>query len=197
MKPAVLFLLLFIFCDVFAQQKPFAIEAEVTGSFFTITFRKDSLVPPKRQGKTSFADGLSVNAYFLFTRPDTSLKIRTGIGYNETHFRMNKNNLGDFIVAIFSFGAQNRDSFQINNVDITSRYLNLPLGISYRLAKGRKKKVEAHCGLQLNSSFLISSRSKVFFVNSANHSAQQKQEVEKNMHLQLPNFFYTCNQGLI
>ena len=61
-----------------------------------------------------------------------------------------------------------------------NQYINIPVGFSYRLAKGRPKRVEAHAGIQLNNLVLLSSHAIASFDSSFYVPTQaEKKNVEE------------------
>ena len=180
MKYRILFYLMMLsFYEPAAQSTRFSTAVEVTGGFGIVTFSHDSLVPPKRRGKSRFDDILFVNGYFSFSLRNRRLHVFTGIGYVFRDFQLNKNNLGDFFTAIFSF-TYNRDTFTIEQVKMKSYYLNVPVGISYNLTQDKDQGAQFYVGLQVNGSFLVSQQVTATF--DPTYSApnnQQIKEIEK------------------
>jgi hypothetical protein len=155
-------------CMIHAQKKSNTVLAETGGAISLQSFTQDSLVPPRRKGKIAAADDLHASVQYLFSLPGTQLKLRAGIGYAERHFSLNKTSFGDMFTAIFGFGAVRQDTFHLSQVRMTNKYINIPVGFSYRLAHGRPKRVEVHAGVQVNNLFLISSQASGRF-DSAYH----------------------------
>lgn len=170
----------FIFLGLSAQ-KPHSIAVEGGGMLAFYTYTYDSLVPPKKQGKAGLLSDACVNVYYSLPAFHSSLKLKIGFGYVDRTFNINKYSLGDFIAAFFIFdGVRRRDSFHIRQVRIRNQYLNIPVGISYRLAKGRPKRVEVYGGIQLNVGVLLSSKANAFFDSAwVIPTSAQKENVEQ------------------
>ena len=163
MKNYFLISILILAFNAEAQLNKFSASAEIIGGIGLVTYSNDSLVPPKRRGKSRFDDLSFINGYFSFSLRNPRYNFKTGIGYSHRDFQLNKNNLGDFFIAIFSFGSNPSDTFKIQQVKMNSQYLNVPIGFSYRLTKDKNKVVEFRVGLQVNSSFLVGQQVTVTF----------------------------------
>lgn len=161
--------LLLIFFSVIAfsssaQIKKYSVLAEGGGAVSLFRFSKDSLVPPKRQGKTGVSSDGYAGVYFLFSLHNPAFKYKVGIGYTERGFTLNKYSFGDFFTSLFLFDSYgNSDSFHLQSVHIRNQYVNIPVGFSYRLSKNKRRICEVYTGIQLNSNILVTSNAAANF----------------------------------
>ena len=168
------------FFEAKAQSPKFTTSLEVIGGFGIVTYSYDSLVPPKRRGKSRLDDIFFFNCYFTYSLRNPRININAGIGYVYRDFQLNKNNFGDFFTAIFSFDSYLRDTFTIQQVKMKSYYLNVPVGFSYNLTQDKNQAAQFHVGLQVNSSFLVGQQVTATFDPAySNPNSQQIKEIEK------------------
>jgi hypothetical protein len=180
MKTTLLLLFVIICVDVSAQEKYMRIEAEAGGTIALQSYTNDNLVPPKRQGKPGSAEDSHVNAYYFLPLKGSQIKLRLGIGFMQRDLYMNKQTIGDILGNLFSWDLSRQpDRFGLKQVHICNQYLNVPIGFSHRLTKGKPKTVEFHWGLQFNNLFRMGTRTEAKFDSAyVIPTLTQKKQVE-------------------
>jgi len=188
-KISLIIVILLIAESSFSQSNgKYRAEVDLTAGFSIMRFTHDSLVPPKRKGKLTIGDDMMVNAYLAFTL-GKGHEIRTGLGYGERNFSLNKNTLGDIFIAIFSWGIHPYpDTFRLSQVRMRSDYLNIPFGYTKIFGKGANKKVQVRGGLQVNTSFLVNRRVRLVFDPSYTPSPAEQEQIRESYQNTMETF---------
>ncbi len=130
----------------------------VTGAFFNpFSYTKDSMVLPRSRNKLSFGDEFNIDLQAKFSLPNKRIRLLAGLGYSQRHFSMNKFNLGDFVLIFIPFYSNKNDTAYLSRVRFTSQYINIPLGLEYRLSANEQHRVTFFAGLKLVSSIKMAS----------------------------------------
>ena len=159
MKRQLLTLFLILPFSLLAQN---GIIADLTGLLSSMRYTNDSLVAPTRQGGTTIANELSVNACYQLALKNPRISLRAGLGYTERNMRMNKTGLDVFFVYILSFGSHATDSFPLNSMQLRAHYLDLPVACLYTLTK-EDRALQIQAGVQLNPAILLNSRANLTY----------------------------------
>jgi hypothetical protein len=152
----ILFITVLLLClgSVYSQTNPQRVEAELAGGITFLNFRNNELVAPKRRHGNGVGDEVMGNVYFVFPIMQHRWSLRTGLGYAERNIYMNKTSISDFFVSIFS-APPDRDSFKLTRMQLLTRYLNIPAGISGGITKNKKQRVQIYAGGQFIASILV------------------------------------------
>ena len=156
MKPVFVLIFFFLSPDlIHAQGATKTLKADVSGIVYVARFQKDTLVPTKRRGRTGVITEVMANGYYDFALKNPRLLYRVGLGYSQKDMIMNKWSFGDIFFAFLPFSGGRPDSFRLSSIRYTYDYLNIPLGISYRLTRNLEKWFQVQAGLQANFGFRI------------------------------------------
>lgn len=162
----ILFCTLFIFSFSFSQNGNQKIKAFAETGLFNERFNYDSLIPERRRGGERLGDVNSFGLQYEFKLGNTNWFAKTGLGFSNRHYSISKYSFGDIFFAFFLFDApQKKDSFAINYVRFTNKYLQIPLSLSYNFSRRRNSQFKV--GINLRSDFLLESKAS-FKLDSTN-----------------------------
>jgi hypothetical protein len=81
--------------------------------------------------------------------------LKTGIGFSQRHYSLNKYSLDDFFISLLLFDSPlRRDSFSISYVRFTNDYLQAPASFSYTVTTP-KHNFQLATGINLRPNFLV------------------------------------------
>ncbi|WP_143075787.1 outer membrane beta-barrel protein [Parafilimonas terrae] len=153
------FALLYMYTQ--AQFNTPRIEAYVAPGLFFEKLSNDELVPPKRREVSRLGDVGLYGLQIAVPLKNQRFTLKSGAGFSQRHYSLNKYSLNDLIAMIIPFG-HGSDSFAINNVRFTNNYFQIPLSFSYTVSSPVHK-FKLAFGLTLRPEFLLQSSAAVAF----------------------------------
>ncbi|MER3498176.1 MAG: hypothetical protein C4308_05815 [Chitinophagaceae bacterium] len=160
-----------------AGAQNFFTEVDFTGGLAIYPYSHDSLVALRKQGDVGMGSDLLINLR-LSKQFKPQWYLIAELGYAHREILMNKNSIGDFFISLWMFDAPAPKTFKINQVRLTSHYLNIGSGIHVSL--NPNKAFQVHPALQLNAGFLLSSHASLQ-LDVANNppSADEREKLKK------------------
>jgi hypothetical protein len=163
MKPILIVASFFFFICAQSQTNSPKIEAYVAPGFFFEQLSKDSLVPPDRRDHDRLGDVVSYAIQAAIPLKNERWTIKAGVGFSQRHYSLNKYDIGDVFIILFSFGFQlPRDSFNLRYVRFTNNYFQVPVSFSYTVTKPEHN-FQLAFGLNFRSDFLTQSKAEIIF----------------------------------
>ena len=160
---SILLFLLSIMGELSAQKNIQSLELNFTGGLSTFGYSNDTLVIPHRRGSLGFGDDYTVNLEYQFHFAKQRIAIKTGLGFSQKEFNMQKYGLGDIIAGLLPFAGFKPDTFYLRTINVKGKYLSVPLSISYRLSKNLNHAVQFFAGVQMNTFFRVGNASDIEF----------------------------------
>ena len=163
MKKPILAFAIFFATTVHAQNIHPRIELYAAPGFFLEQLNNDSLIPPDRRMHSRLGDIVSYGMQYRFSQKNKRLLLKTGIGFSERNYSLNKYSLDGFFVSLFSFGlGSKKDTFAVAYVKLTNRYLQIPVSVAWLFTRPDKGKVVTlSAGINFHSDFLLKSKARI------------------------------------